>query len=109
MGGIRQAAVSTLFSVVAGVDDIILDEGTGCGQKRAPPPDGRRRSGLRRGLYWVEEEKLGTVASGHQSAQGELPFGLTGHRRHRIFQIAGELEGGVAVVHLEGEGLYVCG
>jgi len=52
-------------------------------------------------------EKLGAVASGHQSAQGELPFGLTGHRRHRIFQIAGELEGGVAVVHLEGERL--CG
>ncbi len=27
---------------------------------------------LRRGLYWVEEEKLGAVA-GHQSAQGSSP------------------------------------
>ena len=61
----------TLFSVVAGVDDILLDEGTGCGQRDASA-HGRRRC-ERRGLYWVEEEKLGAVASGHQSAQGSSP------------------------------------
>lgn len=39
-GGIRRAAVPTLFSVVAGVDDILLDEGTGYGQRERLRPSG---------------------------------------------------------------------
>ena len=94
--------MSTLFSVVAGVDDIILDEGIGCGQ-RAPPPIGRVRSG-KRGLYWVEKNWVPSLPA---TRAPRAPLRPHWPRRHRIFQIAGELEGGVAVVHLEGERL--CG
>ena len=41
--------------------------------KEAPPARWAEALWVKRGLYWVEEEKLGTVASGHQSAQGSSP------------------------------------
>lgn len=70
------------FSVVAGVDDILLDEGAPAG-KRALPPDGERRS-IKRGLYWVEGG-----ASGRR-ARGAPAFGLW-PAATRIFR-CGELE-----------------